>query len=142
MGVNNNNNKQKSTLKRYKGKNVSPFSGAVQMGQYALRMIRNIAFQNFDLQKDGVMFQNRDFLLAAHHEAENKVIEQQIYYNALTYAYACSSDSTVLRLINKHKRALDGWTFVYNTIGSILQTGDFGLLAGLMSRLPDYKYVL
>ena len=145
MGANNKNNfkpQQKSSLKRYKGKNVSPFSGAVQMGQYAARLLRNMAFQNFDLEKDGIMFQNRDFLIAAYREAENKVVEQQIYVNGLSYAYACSTDANVIRMINKHKRALDGWNMVYNTIGSILQTGDLGLLAGLMNRLPDYRHVL
>lgn len=136
------NNKQKQTLKRYKGKNVSPFSGVGQMGQYALRMIKNIAFGNFNYEHDMIMFQNRDFLTALLHEAQNKVIEQQIYCNALNYAYACSTDSMVIRMINKHKRALDAWTLVYNTAGSILQTGDLALIAGLMNRLPDYKHVL
>lgn len=141
MGDNHKNNNKK-TLKRYKGKNVNPFSGAVQMGQYASRMIKDIAFGNFNYEKDYMMFQNTDFLNAAIHEAEQKVIEQQIYNTALNYTYANSNDATVFRLMNKHKKALDGWMLVYTMLCGILQSGDLGLLVGLMNRLPDYKHVL
>lgn len=129
-------------LKRYKGKNVSPTSGPIQMGQYATRKIKDIAFGNFNFEQDAHNFQNKEFLMAAIHEVETKVIEQQVYNTALAYAYGASTDGIVLRMINRHKRALDGWTLVYNTIAGIIQTGDLGLLVGLMNRLPDYKHVL
>lgn len=132
----------KNKLKRYKGKNVSPTSGPVQMGQFAARKIKDIAFGNFNYEKDIVYFRNKEFLNAAIHEAETKVIEEQIYNTSLLYTYGASDDGIVLRMMNRHKRALDGWTLVYNTIAGIIRTEDLGLLIGLMNRLPDYKHVL
>lgn len=141
MGKNNNGNRQPQK-KRYKGKNVSPMSGVVQMGQHALRLIKNMAFGNFDIQKDGVYFQNQEFLQAAIHEVQEKVKEENIYCTALNFTYGASNDVTVINMINKHKRALDGWNYVLNTLMCILNTGDQTLLAGLLSRLRDYRYVM
>ena len=81
-------------LKRYKGKNVSPTSGPIQMGQYAIRKIKDIAFGNFNFEQDAHNFQNKEFLMAAIHEVETKVIEQQVYNTALAYAYGASTDGT------------------------------------------------
>ena len=66
MGKNNQNNKPK----RYKGKNVHPLSGSMQMGQHAIRLIKNLAFNNFNMETDGVYFQNQDYIMAAIHEVE------------------------------------------------------------------------
>lgn len=145
MGYNNNRNnrgKNQQQQKRYRGKNVHPLSGSVQMGQYAVRLIENLAFGNFNMDTDSVYFQNQDFLMAAIHEVENKIKEENIYNTALSYTYGTSTDITVLKLMNNHKRALDAWNLIYSTFVGILHTQDLSLLVGLMSRLPDYRYVM
>lgn len=138
----NNRNQNQPRKQRYKGKNVNPMSGVVQMGQHALRLIKNMAFGNFNMQKDGVYFQNQEFLLAAIHEVENEVKKQNIYCTALNNTYGCSTDVTVIKMINDHKRALDGWNFTLNTLVCILNTRDTSLLVGMLKRLPDYRYVM
>lgn len=139
MGKNNNQNNKP---KRYKGKNVHPLSGSMQMGQHAIRLIKNLAFNNFNMETDGVYFQNQDYIMAAIHEVEGKIKEENIYNSALNYAYGASNDITVLRLMNNHKRALDAWNMIYGVLVAILNTGDISLLLGLASRLPDYRYVM
>lgn len=146
---NNNNGKQRQQQqqqpqqkKRYKGKNIHPMSGVVQMGQHAMRLIKNMAFGNFNIEKDGIYFQNQEFLRAALHEVEEEVKKQSIYCAALHYAYGSSTDVTVIELTNQHKRALDAWTYVYNTLLCILNSGDITLLVGLLNRLQDYRYVM
>ena len=100
---NNNNGKQRQQQqpqqkKRYKGKNIHPMSGVVQMGQHAMRLIKNMAFGNFSIEKDGIYFQNQEFLRAALHEVEEEVKKQSIYCAALHYAYGSSTDVTVIEL--------------------------------------------
>jgi len=139
MAGNNNNRKQQ---KRYKGKNVHPMSGTAQMGQHALKIIKNMGFGNFNMETDGVYFQNQEFLMAAIQEVQNKVKEENIYNTALAFTYGASDDITVIRMMNNHKRALDGWHMVLGILGSIMNTGDITLLYGLMNRLPDYRYLM
>ena len=47
-----------------------------------------------------------------------------------------------MKMKTKHKRAVDAWSYVWNTLGCMLNTKDTGLLAGMMNRLSDYKYDL
>lgn len=143
-GGNNNrqNQQQRPKPKRYKGKNVDPMSGPVQMGRYAGRLFIDMARGNFRLDTDGVHFQNREFILAAINEVEVRIVEQQIYNTSLTYTYGGSNDVNVLRLMERHRRGLDAWMYVRETLIALLNTGDMGLIIGLMSRLPDYRYCM
>ena len=137
-----NNNQQQKQKKKYRGKNVHPLSGTVQMGQHAIKTIRNIAFGNFDINRDGIYFQNYDYIMAAIHEVEGKIKEENIYNVALNYTYGASNDITVMKLINDHKRALDAWNLVLNILTNIMNTGDITMLYGLANRLTDYRYIM
>lgn len=136
------NNQQQKRKKKYTGKNVNPLSGTIQMGQHGIRAIRNLAFGNFNMEKDGVYFQNHDYVMAVIHEVENKIKEENIYNTALNFTYGMTNDITVIKMMNDHKRALDAWTMVLNTLGAIMNTGDITLLVGLANRLPDYRYLM
>lgn len=142
MGKQNNQKQNNQPQKRYKGKNVHPLSGPVQMGQHATRLIKNLAFGNFNMETDGAYFQNQEFLMAAIHEVGERVKKEEIYNVALNYTYGNTNDITVLKMINEHKRALDAWNFVYSTLSMMVSTGDMSLLLTLMNRLPDYKYLM
>lgn len=133
---------QRQKPKRYKGKNVDPMSGPVQMGRHAGRLFIDMARGNFRMDTDGIVFQNREFILAAINEAEVRIVEQQIYNTSLTYTYGGSNDVNVLRLMEKHRRGLEVWMYVRETMIALLNTGDMGLIIGLMSRLPDYRYTM
>ena len=142
MANNNRNNKRNNNNKRYTGNNVSPLSGPLQMSGYALRLIKNMAYGEFNMERDGHLFQTYEFLSVAINVAKNKLYENQVYMQALGFSYGNTNDSVIIKMKNKHRRAVDAWNYVYNTLGCMITTKDMGLLAGMMNRLSDYKYDL
>lgn len=142
MANNRHNNRGNNKQKRYTGNNVNPLSGPLQMSSYAIRLIKNMAYGEFNLERDGHLFQTNEFLNVAVRAAANKLYEQQVYVMALDYSYGNTTDPAIIKMKTKHKRAFDAWQYVYSTLGSMLMTKDMGLLAGMMHRLSDYKYDL
>ena len=75
-----NNNKNK---KRGIPKNVDPLSNAKTMGREGMKMIRNIAFGNFNFYNEGHVFRNPDFVTNIMIEVDKRILDASIHLTAL-----------------------------------------------------------
>ena len=133
------NNKNK---KRAMPKNVDPLSNAKIMGREGMKMIRNIAFGNFNFYNEGHVFRNPEFVTNIMIEVDKRILDANIHLTALNYAYPGTQEPSVLSLIHRDTKTYEGYMLVRYVLEGILKTGDTRLLYTLMTRLPEYKYNL
>lgn len=142
----NSNNKNRGNrpprLPRYNGKNIDPMGDTSRMGKFALSLFRDMSRGKFDWNKNAQTFQNKEFVMAAIIEVQERVRENETYLTALNYAYGASSDMLVTRLKDRHMRAIEGWNYILQLLHSIYISQDTSLLLGMINRLPDYRHVL
>lgn len=135
MGKNNNK-------KRGMPKNVDPLSNAKIMSREGMKIIRNIAFGNFNFYNEGHVFRNPDFVSNTILEVDKRILDASIHLTALSYAYPGTQEPSVLSLIHRDTKTYEGYMLVRQVLEGIIKTGDTRLLYTLMTRLPEYKYNL
>lgn len=135
MGKNNNK-------KRGMPKNVDPLSNAKIMSREGMKIIRNIAFGNFNFYDEGHVFRNPDFVSNTILEVDKRILDASIHLTALKYAYPGTNEPSVLSLIHRDTKTYEGYMLVRQVLEGIIKTGDTRLLYTLMTRLPEYKYNL
>ena len=135
MGKNNNK-------KRGMPKNVDPLSNAKTMSREGMKIIRNIAFGNFNFYNEGHVFRNPDFVSNTILEVDKRILDASIHLTALSYAYPGTQEPSVLSLIHRDTKTYEGYMLVRQVLEGIIKTGDTRLLYTLMTRLPEYKYTL
>lgn len=123
-------------------KNPDPLSNAKTMGRDGMKMIRNIAFGNFNFYNEGHIFRNPDFISNIIIEIDKRILDASIHLTALNYAYPGTSEPSVLSLIHRDTKTYEGYMLIRNVLIGIRQTGDTQLLYTLMTKLPEYKYYL
>ena len=130
---------------------IKPINNARAMGRDGFKYIRDIAFGNFNIFKDGHVFRNLDFVKATLAENEKRMKEAIMHLEALKFAYSsnpyCTSNqeaqAEMLRLMHKDEKTVTAYTLIRNSLYAILQTeGDIGYLYVLASNLPNYKYYI
>lgn len=132
----------KNNKKRGMPKNVDPLSNAKIMSREGMKIIRNIAFGNFNFYNEGHVFRNPDFVSNTIIEVDKRILDASIHITALNYAYPGTREPSVLGLIHRDTKTYEGYMLVRQVLEGILKTGDTRLLYTLMTRLPEYKYNL
>jgi len=140
--ANNQQNKRPPKAPRYRGNDVNPMGDIGRMGKYAIGIFKDIAKGKGKPYGAYTEFNNQEFIRGAIDALAEKIREHDIYIYALRTAYHGSNDPQLIAMLNKHTKALEGWTYVYNAMNQMLMTGDTSILLGLINRLPDYRYVL
>ena len=123
-----------------KNKQQHPLTNASVGAREGMKMIKDIAFGRFDIYSDGIIFRNRDFLLAIIREVDIRMMEASIHITAIQYAYSGSTDSNVLRVLHRDRMTYDAYMLIKQNLMSIYNTGDTGYLHVLATKLPKYKY--
>lgn len=141
-GGNRGGGKRPPQPKRYKGKNVSPFSGPTQLYRDTKQVLKNIAFGTFDINKDGHKLQNADWINMAIFTAQKEANKNWVIYTSVELVNPGTTNVDILTIIEDHRKGMQGWCMVAEMLNSYRSTGDIGLIYGLMNRLPDYKYVM
>lgn len=132
----------KNNKKRGMPKNVDPLSNAKVMSREGMKIIRNIAFGNFNFYNEGHVFRNPDFVSNTILEVDKRILDASIHITALNYAYPGTQEPSVLSLIHRDTKTYEGYMLVRQVLEGIIKTGDTRLLYTLMTRLPEYKYNL
>lgn len=127
---------------RYKGNNIDPMGDIGRMGKYAIGIFKDMAKGKIKPVSAYTEFNNKEFIRGAIDEVLIKIREHQIYLYSLRAVYNGSTDPQVNGMIGKHAKAIEGWTYIYNSMNTMLMSGDTGILLGLINRLPDYRHVL
>ena len=139
---NNHQNKRPPKPPRYKGKKQDPMGDMGRMGQTAIRMFKDIANGKGKPVNENTEFPKRDFIVAAITAVQRKVREENIILFALQQTYGGNSDIQIDSITNEHRKAYEGWLFILEILGYMINTGDISYIASLLNRLPDYRYVL
>lgn len=122
------------------GRPKDPMSNTKTMANEGMRLIRNIAFGNFNMYNDGHVFRDLNFVNATIAEVEKRLFDAQIHVNAMAYAYGSCEDPRVVSLRFNDQKRLDAYMLIREVLYSVATTGDTGLLYNLLNKLPKYKY--
>ena len=130
MGKNKNKNQRRD-----------PMTNTKTMGREGMRIMRDIAFGNYNIFNEGHVFRNLDFVRSTLTEVDKRILDLQIHINAIMYAYANSTDPAVSNLLYRDQRSLEGYNLMRSVLCSIIASGgDTGFLMVLANKLPAYKY--
>ena len=136
------NNKPQQQQKKRHVKNPDPMGNPVAMGRHGIKIIRDIAFGNFNIYNDGDVFRNRNFVLATIREVEDRIADAAVYCQALNAMYMAMNgqDQRVHKLLMNHNKQYQAWTLVHQILWQIASTGDTGPLLVLANQLPALKH--
>lgn len=131
--------------KHNKGKNNNqrrdPLTNAKTMGREGMRIMKDIAFGNYNIYTEGHVFRNLDLVKATITEIDKRLIDLSIHIRAIQYAYIGTTDPTVQNLLYRDQRSFEAYTLMRQVMDSILMSGgDTGFLLVLAGKLPAYKY--
>lgn len=130
---------------------IKPINNSRSMGRDGFKYIRDIAFGNFNIYKDGHIFRNLDFVKATLAENDKRMKDASIHLESLKYTYTTNpyygtnkeAQAEILRLMHKDEKTVTAYMLIRNSLYAILQTnGDIGYLYVLASNLPNYKYYI
>lgn len=122
------------------GRPKDPMSNTKTMAAEGMRLIRNIAFGNFNMYNDGHVFRDVNFVNATILEVEKRLFDAQVHVNAMAYAYATCDDPRVVSLRFNDQKKVDAYNLIREVLCCIATTGDTGFLYNLVNKLPKYKY--
>lgn len=123
------------------GRPKDPMSNTKTMANEGMRLIRNIAFGNFNMYNDGHVFRDITFVNATIAEVDKRLFDAQVHVNAMAYAYGSCEDPRVVALRFNDQKRVDAYMLIRETLSSIAATGgDTGFLLNLVNKLPKYKY--
>ena len=130
---------------KHKGKNNKqrrdPLTNVKTMGREGMRIMRDIAFGNYNIYTEGHVFRNLDFCKATITEIDKRLIDLQIHINAINYAYYNCQDPKVMNLLYRDQRSFEAYSLMKEVMCSIIMSGgDTGFLMVLAGKLPAYKY--
>lgn len=131
--------------KQHKGKNNNqrrdPMTNVKTMGKEGMKIMRDIAFGNYNIYTEGHVFRNLDFVKATITEIDKRLMDLNIHITGVQYAYANSNDPNVINLLYRDRRAFEAYTLMKEVMCSIYMSGgDTGFLLVLAGKLPAYKY--
>lgn len=126
--------------KKNNGRPKDPMSNTKTMANEGMRLIRNIAFGNFNMYNDGHVFRDVNFVNATIAEVDKRLFDAQVHVNAMAYAYGTCDDPRVVALRFNDQKKVDAYTLIREILTCVATTGDTGFLYNLVNKLPKYKY--
>ena len=133
--ANNNNGKKKG--------NLDPMSNMSSAAREGMRIMRNIAFGNFNFYKEGHVFRNLDLCQAIISECDKRLIDATVHVNAINIAYGnyISQDPNVMAVLMRDNKSVEAYNQIKQVMGMIINScGDTRFLYILIQVLPKYKY--
>jgi hypothetical protein len=138
----NGNNRNNQNNKLRKVKNPDPMSNATTMQRYALKLIKDMAYGNFDLYTQGKVFEDKQFMHSAMVAVYEKLEDLNLVINSIVIANPNSTDVVVNRNLHKYRRAHDAYQIAYTSLYQAALTGNYGHLLVMINKLPPYKFDL
>lgn len=126
--------------KKKTGGKVDPMSNMRSKGRYGMKLIRDIAYGNFNIFTQGHVFQDMDLVNATLNEVNNKLFDIQIHINAITYAYQGCTDQRVANLLWRDQQQAKAYGIMQQAMAQISATGDVGHLLILANCLPPLRH--
>ena len=122
-------------------KNQNPMANSRTMAKEGMKIIRDIAYGNFNIYNSGHIFRNLDFVMATLAEVDKRIFEAGLHVTAIEYAYYGTQNQNVLSVLLRDKKTLEAYNIIRENLCAIISTnGDTGFLYVLANKLPKYKY--
>lgn len=150
-----NNNKRSNNQNNYfsqhireRGENFISFKNSRDLQNDALKIFRELARGQIDINKYGNYFLDPQFLNSCLQAAWNKYSYHSIsqtgvdLYISQLMGKGMMPDNTVISVKEDHKRKAEAYTLIYNSLYSLGHTGDTSVLFVLVNQLQNYKYNL
>lgn len=147
-----NNNKQQNNYFtqgiRERGENFIQYKSPRDLQNDALKVFREIARGQVDLQKYGEYFLVPQFLESCLQAAWNKFSFHSISASGVDMLISnymnqgIMPDDHVIGVKEQHKRTAEAYSIIYHSLCNLRITGELGNLFVLVSKLQNYKYNL
>lgn len=144
---NNQNNYFVQNIKE-RGEDFIHFKSPRDLQNDALKIFRELARGQIDINKYGKYFLDPQFLNCCMQSAWNKYSYHSIsqtgvdLYITQLMNQGMMPDNTVISVKEDHKRKAEAYALIYNSLCAIGQTGDTSTLFVLVSQIQNYKYNL
>lgn len=120
---------------------INPMSNTRTMAKEGMRIMRDIAFQKYNIFNDGHVFRNLEFVKATIDEVNKRLTDLNIHIYAINCAFPYTDDQNVKNLLYRDCRKRDAYVLINQTLYNIYMSGgDTGFLLTLANKLPDYKH--
>ena len=146
----------KPNLKPYQRKNQRPnyFQQNIQkfgenfLGQKnsndmqldAIRVFRDIARGNIDVEEEGKYFLHPQFLESCIVAAFSKLSLHSINFNGVNLLVSQgANDETTMSILEYDRRCAEAYTIIYNQLNNIRNTGDVNYLTVMVNNLKNYR---
>lgn len=149
MKPNNNNNRKRnsyfSTNIQQKGENFLEQKNAQQLQNDAIRIFRDLARGNVDLEKYGEYFLDPMMIDACIIAATNKVMYHTISYNGVNYminylnSMMQAVDPNIIMVSEDHRKSMEVYTIILQNMQCIAQTKDLNYLPALINNISRFR---
>jgi len=123
------------------GPNFLDQKNAEQMQKDAVKVFRDIAMGNIDIEKDGIFFMNQQFLVCCIREAEVILNTHIVHCSGVSsLIYAGQGNEFVSAVLEKDQRSAQAYKILYDGLCALSSTGNLDYLAMLTNNLRNYRF--
>lgn len=123
------------------GPNFLDLKNAEQMQKDAVKVFRDIAMGNINLNNDGEFFLNQQFLACCIKEAEAILNTHIVHCNGCSaLIYAGQGNDFVSAVLEKDQRSAQAYKILYDGLCALSATGDLNYLSMLTNNLRNYRF--
>lgn len=123
------------------GPNFLDMKNAEQMQRDAIKIFRDIAMGNINIETDGVYFMNQQLLTCLIKEAQSALNVHIIHCNGATaLLYTGQNDPSVRAVLESDQRSAQAYKILYDGLCALAATGDLNYLLVMTNNLRNYRY--
>ena len=122
------------------GENFISRKNPAELELDAIRIFRDIARGNIDVQKDGPYFLDTQFLESCLTAANLKLNLHTTNYNGVLMLVNNNLGSSMtMSILEYNKRCMEAYTIIYNHLMNIKATKDINYLTTMVGNLRNYR---
>ena len=123
------------------GTNFLETKNAEQMQRDAVKVFRDIAMGNINMETDGAYFLHPQFLASCIKEAQSMLNIHIVHCNGGTaLIYAGQADEMVRSVLERDQRSAQAYKILYDGLCALSATGDLNYLSVLTNNLRNYRF--
>lgn len=123
-------------------KHPDPMSTPTLRGWEGIRIMRDISKGRFNLDKDGPLFRNIEFVRDTINEAQKEYAKAYYHYHAMMFAYGAADDPMIRSIIEKDGGSINAYNLIIVQLSNIINYRDTGYLQVLINQLPRFRKYL
>lgn len=150
MAIKNNNNKKKNNdyfsqaVQQY-GENFLAYKSARDLEMDAIKIFRGLARGNINIDRYGCYFLDQQLMHACLQTAYSKLMLYKVSFDGVNllkdsiFASGQTPDTTVITILDYHKKCKEAYEIIYNGLLNVSNTGDINYLLCMANVLADFR---